>query len=515
MNMLITHYARLALAAVLLLAGLPALAQQNAIETITASQLGGNVIVKIGMKSPVAKMPLGFSIASPARIALDFVDTVNGSGKTSQDINMGDVRNVSIVQAGNRSRLVFNLARGMNYATVMEGNAIVVTIDGSGGVATALNSNGLPAAKPEPATASAPQMIKDIDFRQGSNGEARIVVELPSKQVAVDVRQQGQTLLVDVLKAGVPESLRRKLDVTQFGTPVNSITTQPRGGDARITIEPRGLWEHSTYQSDTQLVIEIKPVREEPNKLGGGVQAYRGEKISFDFQSIDVRAILQVLAEFTGLNIITSDSVTGNLSLRLKDVPWDQALDMVMTMKGLDMRKNGTVLLIAPKEELLTKEKLELEQRAQIAELEPLRTEVFQLNYQKAESFKQVFGLDGGGASGAPAAGGGGGNRILSKRGSATSDPRTNKLFVTDIASKLDEVRKLIAMTDVASRQVMIEARIVEADDTFSRNLGAKLGFADMRTLRGGTAGYSMGPNTTGRAALTGNYLGVGEQTGQ
>jgi type IV pilus assembly protein PilQ len=220
-----------------------------------------------------------------------------------------------------------------------------------------------------------------------------------------------------------------------------------------------------------------------------------------------VRAVLQVIADFTGLNIITSDTVSGNLTLRLKDVPWDQALDIVMQAKGLDMRKNGTVLWIAPKDELLTKEKLELEQRAQIAELEPLKTETFQLNYQKAEAFKQVFGIDSAGGSGDSK------NRILSKRGSAVIDPRTNQLFVTDIASKLEEVRKLVQKTDIASKQVLIEARIVEADDKFSRNLGAKLGFSDLRNIRGGDVGYGVGGS--GRAALTGTYQGVGEQTGQ
>jgi type IV pilus assembly protein PilQ len=269
-------------------------------------------------------------------------------------------------------------------------------------------------------------------------------------------------------------------------------------------IEPKGLWEHSAYQSDTQLVIEVKPIKEEPNKLVQGTQGYRGERLSLNFQNVEVRAVLQVIADFTGLNIITSDTVNGNLTLRLKDVPWDQALDIVMQAKGLDMRKNGSVLWIAPKDELLTKEKLELEQKAQIAELEPLRTEIFQLNYQKAESFKQVFGLDGTGD---------GKKSILSKRGSAVIDPRTNQLFVTDIASKVEEIRKLVQKTDIASKQVLIEARIVEADDKFSRNLGAKLGFADLRGIRGGDAGYQVSGNT--RAALTGNYLGVGEQTGQ
>jgi type IV pilus assembly protein PilQ len=500
-----------AVAAALLFA--PAWAQENAIQSIVANQLGGNVIVRIGFRNPVSKPPVGFSTAAPARIALDFPGVENATGKNLQEINLGDVRNVAIAQSGGRARLVFNLQRGLNYATAVEQNAVIVTIAGAGAAATATaaNAGGQPVqAAPAAVPVAAQDMLKDIEFRQGSAGEGRIVIELPGKQTAVDVRQQGQTVVVDFLKTGVPEALRRRLDVSQFATPVSAVTTQPRSDGARMVIEPRGLWEHSAYQTDNQLVVEIKPIKEDPNRLGAGVRAYRGDKISLNFQNIEVRQILAVLAEHSGLNIIASDSVGGTLTLLLKEVPWDQALDIVMQSKGLDMRRNGNVMLIAPKEELLTKEKLELEQRAQIADLEPLRTEVFQLNYQKAENFKNVFGLDAAAGGGAAS-----GRSILSKRGSATSDPRTNKLFVTDIAAKLEEVRKLIQLTDVASRQVVIEARVVEANDTFSRTLGAKLGFADLRTIRGGDSGYSLGSSTTTRAALTGNLAGVGEQTGQ
>ena len=489
----------------------PAWAQNNAIESITANQQGSNVIVKVSMKNPPAALPIGFAISNPARIALDFGSTANDTGKTALDLNLGDLRNVNVVQAGERSRLVLNLKRALNYATAIDGNAVIVTIEGSGGVATAVNAAGLPAAPPPQAATPAPaarQMLRDLDFRRGANGEGRIVVDLPNSQVAVDVRQQGDSILVDFLKTGLPETLRRRLDVTDFGTPVSDITSTPQGDNVRMTIKAKGLWEQSVYQSDTQLVIDVKPIKEDPNKLVQGSQGYRGEKLSFNFQNVEVRAVLQAIADISGFNIITSDSVAGNLTLRLKEVPWDQALDVVMQAKGLDMRKNGSVLWIAPREELLTKEKLELEQRAQIAELEPLRSEIFQLNYQKAEAFRTVFGLDAGAAAGDSK------NRVLSKRGSAIIEPRTNQLFVTDIASKLEDIRKLIQKTDIASKQVLIEARIVEATDTFSRNLGAKLGFADMRTIRGGDAGYQIGSSNT-RVAIGGNYLGVGEVTGQ
>jgi len=489
--------------------------QANAIEAISANQQGANVILTVKLKNPPARAPIGFSITNPSRIALDFGATANATGKSMVETNLGDLRSVNVIQAGERSRLVLNLARPLNYATAIDGSSVIVTIDGSGGVATALNAIGLPAAGVKAAAAAAAaaprQLLRDMDFRRGNNGEGRIVVDLPNSQVAVDVKQQGSNIMVDFLNTGLPQTLRRKLDVTDFGTPVTQITTVPQGENVHMTIAAKGLWEQSVYQSETQLVIDVKPLKEDPNKLTQGTQGYRGEKLSFNFQNVEVRSALQAIADISGLNIITSDSVGGNLTLRLKEVPWDQALDVVLQAKGLDMRKNGNVLWIAPKEELLTKEKLELEQRAQIAELEPLRSEIFQLNYQKAESFRTVFGLDvngGGGTTGDQK------RTILSKRGSAIIEPRTNQLFVTDIASKLDDIRKLIQKVDIASRQVMIEARIVEASDTFNRNLGAKLGFNDLRTQRGGDSGYQLG-NTNNSVAIGGNITGVGATTGQ
>jgi type IV pilus assembly protein PilQ len=476
--------------------------QDNAIESITANTQGSNVIVNIAMRNAPKKMPIGFLISNPSRIALDFGTTSNATGKTSQDLNVGDLRGINVAQAGERTRLVLNLKRPLNYATAVDGKSIIVTIEGSGGVAQADNSVGLPVQRAP--VAAVRQSLRDLDFKRGANGEGRIVVDLPNSQVAVDVRQVGNKVLVDFMKTGVPATLRRRLDVTDFGTPVSLVTTAPQGDNTRMTIEARGAFEQTVYQSDTQLVIDIKPIKEDPNKLVQGTQGYRGEKLSFNFQNVEVRAALQAIADISGLNIITSDSVTGNLTLRLKEVPWDQALDVVLQAKGLDMRKNGTVLWIAPKEELLTKEKLELEQRAQIADLEPLRSEIFQLNYQKAESFRTVLGIDGSSESR---------NRILSKRGSAIVDARTNQLFVTDIASKIEDIRRLILKTDIASKQVLIEARLVEATDSFSRNLGAKLGFSDLRTQRGGDGGYAVSGNN--RVAIGGNLTGAGQVSGQ
>jgi len=479
-------------------------AQDNAIESISANQQGANVVVNIAMKNAPGKLPLGFAITNPARIALDFGATTNATGKSLQEINLGEVRGVNVVQAGERTRLVMNLKRPATYSTAIDGKSVLVTVAGAGAAASQAFTAPAPNAA---APAAAPrQTLRNLDFRRGSNGEGRIVVDLPNNAVPVDVRQLGNKVQVDFMNTGLPETLRRRLDVTDFGTPVSRVTTSSIGANVRMVIEAQGQWEQSVYQSDTQLVIAVRPVKEDPNKLAQGTQGYRGEKISFDFQNIEVRAALQAVADISGLNIIASDSVAGSLTLRLKDVPWDQALDVILQSKGLDMRKNGSVIWIAPKEELLTKEKLELEQRAQISDLEPLKSEIFQLNYQKAESFRTVFGLDATGAATSDNR-----NRVLSKRGSAIIDPRTNQLFVTDIASKIEDIRMLIQKTDVASKQVLIEARLVEANDGFSRNLGAKIGFNDMRALRGGDQGYSLGGNN--RVAIGGNLTGVGQDT--
>ncbi|MDB5934835.1 MAG: secretin, partial [Massilia sp.] len=282
--------ARLGALLLLALAGSVAQAQDNAIESITANQQGSNVVVNIAMKHAPAKLPIGFSITNPTRIALDFGATVNATGKNSQDVNLGDLRAINVVQAGERTRLVLNLKRALNYATAIDGKSVIVTVDGSGGVAQAVNSAGIPVQQAAEARPVGRQMLRDLDFRRGANGEGRVVVDLPNSQVAVDVRQVGNTILVDFMKTGLPPSLRRRLDVTDFGTPVALVTTVPQGDNVHMTIEAKGLWEQTVYQSDTQLVIDVKPIREDPNKLAQGTQGYRGEKLSFNFQNVEVRA---------------------------------------------------------------------------------------------------------------------------------------------------------------------------------------------------------------------------------
>ena len=309
--------------------------------------------------------------------------------------------------------------------------------------------------------------------------------------------------MVEFLRSSLPDNLKRRLDVTDFGTPVQTVSTVQSGDRVRMIVEPRGSWEHSAYQSENQFVLEVRPQKIDPNKLTQG-PGFAGEKLSLNFQNIEVRALLQVIADFTNFNVVTSDTVTGNVTLRLKDVPWDQALDIILQAKGLGLRKSGNVILIAPKDELAAKEKVELESKAQIAALEPVRTQAFQLNYTKAEEVSR--GLTG---QNSGQGGGGGGStaaRILSPRGSVLYETRTNQLFVSDIPSKLEEIQSLIAKIDIPVRQVLIEARIVEADDSFGRSLGVRLGFNDAR-------GFGVGGGQ--RAAIGGNLNAVAFQTGQ
>ena len=477
---------------------------QNAIQSINSSQQSGSEVVRIELSEPLAAVPAGFTIQTPPRIAIDLPGIANAMGKSSVELNQGNLRSVNVAQAGERTRLVLNLKKPVNYRAELQGKALLLVLDPSG--------------PPEPAVAAAPTApvhfapsqnasvlaLKDIDFRRGADGAGRVIVELPNSQVGVDIRQQGQGLVVEFLRSTLPDSLRRRLDVTDFGTPVQSVTTTQNGDRVRMVVDPRGNWEHSAYQSDNQFVLEVRPRKIDPNKLTQG-PGYAGEKLSLNFQNIEVRALLQVIADFTNFNVVTSDTVTGNVTLRLKDVPWDQALDIILQAKGLGLRKSGNVILIAPKDELNAKEKVELEAKAQIASLEPVRTQSFQLNYAKAVDVAN-------GLTGQTTGQGGGTNtRILSARGTVLFEARTNQLFVSDTPAKLQEVQDMITKIDIPVRQVLIESRIVIADDSFGRSLGVKLGFNDLRGIRGGIPGYNVGGNNY--ATIGGNLNAVGSQT--
>ncbi|MDQ2779526.1 MAG: type IV pilus secretin PilQ [Pseudomonadota bacterium] len=493
---------------------------QNAIQSITSSQQAGTEVVRIELSEPLAAVPTGFSVQAPPRIAIDLPGVTNAIGRNSVEINQGNLRSVSVAQAGDRSRLVLNLKQASSYRAQLQGKTLLLVLDGAApAVATAAgaspgtnagNSAGATATQFAPAQNTDTQTLRDIDFRRGPDGAGRIIVSLPSSQVGVDIRQQGQTLVVEFLRSQLPENLRRRLDVADFGTPVQTISTFQSGDRVRMVVTPTGSWEHSAYQSDNQFVLEVRKTTVDPNKLVQG-PGFQGEKLSLNFQNIEVRALLQVIADFTNFNVVTSDSVTGTVTLRLKDVPWDQALDIILQAKGLGVRKNGNVLWIAPKEELASKEQIELESKKKVADLEPTRTQSFQLNYTKAEEIAKQ--LTGQGLNSSSGGGSGQNSRLLTVRGSVLFEPRTNQLFVTDIPSKLEEVQSLITKIDIPVRQVLIEARIVEADDSFGRALGIKLGATDLRGLRGGIPGYNVGGNNY--AAIGGNYSNAGVATGQ
>ncbi len=346
----------------------------------------------------------------------------------------------------------------------------------------------LPSGPPLPAFSLASGKVltplSNVEFQKASLGVGRVKVTLPDAKVGMNVRRQGENLIAEFSQAGLPNHLHRRMDVSDFATPIQSITTTQAGDRVRMVIASQGNWEHVSYQADKQWVIEIKEAKPDTKKLLLG-SGYQGEKLSLHFQNIEVRSILQVIADFTQFNVITSDSVTGSLTLRLQDVPWDQALDIILQAKGLGVRKNGNVLWVAPKEEIAAKDKLDFESLASVEGVESLRTQSFQMNYAKAMDIAPQLSAGGGTPSS--------GARILSARGSVFAEPRTNQLFVTDTPAKLDQIQKLIAQLDIPVRQILIEARIVEASDTFGKSLGVKLGGNDLSTSKGGEGGVALG----------------------
>ena len=476
---------------------------QNVIESVTTSIQSGVEVVKIEMTQALAAPPVGFSIQTPARVVLDLQNVGSGSTQSAIAINQGNVRSANVIQAGDKTRVVLNLKQSVTYKTQISGKSLLVFLD-----PVAASTTDKPVAVFAENLNTATLALKDVDFRRGTDNSGRIVVDLANNQVGVDIRTQGQNLVVEFLKTSMPEGLRRRLDVTDFGTPVQAISTFQTGDRVRMVIEPKGAWEHSAYQSDNQFVIEVRALKVDPAKLTQGV-GFNGEKLSLNFQNIEIRSLLQVIADFTNFNIITSDSVAGAVTLRLKDVPWDQALDIILQAKGLGMRKTGNVLWIAPKDELAAKEKQDFEAKAAIQNIEPLKTQSFQLNYTKAAEIALQIQPSGSGTA-ANARG------LLSSRGSVISEPRTNQLFVTDIPSKLEQVQELISKLDIAIRQVLIEARIVEAEDTFGKSLGVKWGGSDLTGIRGGQAGTQItgGANGGNRLAFGPSYDAVNGITG-
>lgn len=487
----------------------------NSVVSVEPAALpGGKVVLRVGLKQALKTTPAGFSVGNPPRIALDLPDTGNAVGKNMVPANLGPLSSVNVIQAGNRTRLVLNLNKSVDYETRIDGKYLLISL-GDNLAAASAPVNASPQFA-EAAPAAARHAIRDIDFRRGPNGEGRIVTTLADAQTGINIRQQAKGVTVDFVDTELPKTLQRRLDVGDFATPVRIVESYPLGDSTRMVIEPQGAWEYSAYQTDNQFIIEVKPSTDGEKKTPDGKVKYTGEKLSLNFQNVEVRSVLQVIADFTGLNIVASDTVTGNLTLRLKDVPWDQALDLIMQTKGLDKRVNGNVIWIAPKDELLTKEKLEFEAKSAVEDLEPLVTEYIPLNYLRADEARAVLygltptstgsnsnnsatcsttaqGITSSAIQAAQGGQGGSDQKILSKRGRASFELKTNTLIINDTVKKIEEVRQLLAKIDVPARQVMIEARIVVADEEFGRTLGVKLG-------------AGIGTNT----AVSGHRTGIG-----
>ena len=464
-------------------------ANANAIEAINTSRNGNEIAIKIDLNKHMASPPASFAVSNPPKVALDFLGTVNALGKNTQQVNEGDLRSLNVVQVGDKTRVVLNLVRSMNYNTRVDGNSLYVTLTPIERVndVAAERSQRFQEANP----LSTGHAVRDLVFRRGKDGEGRVVVDLSDPGTAIDIRKQGANLVVDFIKTTLPENLRRKLDVTDFATPVLAVETKPVGQNTRLTISPKGAWEHNAYQADNQFIVEVKQIVEDPNKLVQGTKiGYQGPRVSINYQNGDVRALLRLMAEELGLNAVIRETVTGTTTLVLKDVPADQVIDIIFQQKGLDMRKKGNIIMIAPRDEIATREKLDFESRQQIRELEPLQTEQFALNYQKAGEVAAL--LAGPGGASEAEAGSSASQRILSKRGSAVADKQSNILFVSDIPTKLEEIRAFIKTIDIGARQVLIEARIVEAQDSFQQELGTKLGLINSKAVQLGNSGINM-----------------------
>jgi type IV pilus assembly protein PilQ len=456
---------RLLFASALLLAGgfvsvqADSMTGSNSIEAVDFAGLPGNkVVITLTMSEPAPK-PVSFTIDNPARIALDFPNTTNNLSQRKQSIGIGMAESLAVIEAQGRTRVVVNLVDMVPYEAHADGNKVILTVQNAGGVlseaqATAASALGTSSGK-----------INNIDFRRGEKGEGRVIVTLSDPSIPVDMQQRDGKVVVDFYRAHLPNEMARRLDVLDFATPVKTIDTYSKGENAHMVITPLGEYEYIAYQSGDQFTIEVRGLTEkEAEDLKKDELGYLGERLSLNFQDIEVRSVLQLIADFTGINIVVSDTVGGSLTLRLKNVPWDQALDIILKTKGLAMRQTGNVMLIAPSEEIAAREKLELESQKQIEELEPLYSEFIQINYAKAQDIAALLKSAE--------------TTLLSDRGKATIDDRTNTLLVQDTATKLAEVRNLVATLDIPIRQVLIESRIVIANNDFSKDLGVTFGLS-------------------------------------
>ncbi|MCC8995603.1 MAG: type IV pilus secretin PilQ [Nitrosomonas sp.] len=453
----------------------------------TSNGQSGEIVVKVTLDQTLPVTPVGVSLNNPSRIYFDLNQVGSGLGKNYQETLEGDLRSINVVQVGDRTRVVLNLVKPMQHDIQMRDNVLLVKLVAS----PAKETRASPIRIVEASSQKQNNTLRDVDFRRGTLGEGRVMVDMTKTNANVDVKQQGDVILVDFANTSLPDNLVRRLDVLDFATPIQTIETTRVGDNVRMVVKPHGRWEHSARQSGSQFILEVRALsndEEEIEKRKRATGGYTGERLSLNFQDVEVRAILQVIADFTNINIIASDSVGGNLTLRLKDVPWDQALDIVLQVHGLDKRRAGNVIFVAPRKEMADRELLDLEAQLQIAEMEPLRSEIFHLNHRRVNSVS----FEG----------------MLSKRGTITLDEISNTITITDIPTRLAEIRKRIERLDVYERQVMIEARIVEAVDTFSRSLGARFGIQNATDL--GNHGLGISGNLAGSSTLAGGGPNAG-----
>ena len=491
--------------------------REPVLQAVDISPLAGNRLqLRFRLSEVPAQPPSTFTINEPARIVLDFLNTRNGLNTRQQSINVGVADRISVLEGSDRTRASLNLARLVPYKVRMQGNTVLLTLENAGASAaktpaptvTASVAAAASSRRREAPAVAASRNVSDVSFRRGPGGQGVITVKLSSPGIPVDVRQEGNQIIADFQGATLKKGQQRRLDVTDFATPVTTVEALNRGNNARLSILPSPPFEYLAYQANDLYVIEVRPPQksaEEEEKeamLDPSKKKYKGDLLSLNFQDIEVRAILQILADFTGLNIVVSDSVKGNLTLRLQNVPWDQALDIILRTKGLAMRQNGNVVFIAPTEEIAAREKLDLESRKTVQELIPLRTEIIQVNYAKAAELAALLKQAGEK-----------GQTMLSARGDVVFDERTNSLIVKDVPDKLGEIRDLVSKLDVPTRQVMIDSRVVIASDDFSRDLGVRFGVTGVN--QGGSSVNTLSGSLQGTDTMVNSAVDNLINTGQ
>ena len=476
----------------------------NRLESVEVATLPGQQVQLTFRTSGPAPQPLSFTIDKPARISLDLPGVTLALPNRRIDVKSGGVDSVVAGEGGGRTRLVLNMDALVPYDTRIEGNSIIMTVGQSraGGVPAASASTVASTAASAPSAAPAGgRKLAGIDFRRGADGTGRLSIALTDPRTPVNVRQEGQQVVVDFIGAQISPELIKRYDVVDFATPVTSIDALRVDGSSRLVVNAQGDFEELAYQTDSQYVIEIRAATGNKGKLADEKKEYSGERLTLNFQDIDVRAVLQLLADTSGQNIVVSDSVQGSVTLRLQNVPWDQALDIVMRTKGLAMRRRDNVILVGPTEELANREKAELTARKEVEELAPLRTEYLQVNYAKASDLAVLIK-------------GKNGNSLISTRGSVAIDDRTNTLLLQDTADRLGDIRRLVTTLDIPVRQVLIESRIVIVNDDFTRKLGARLGTTGARQKGSNglvaISGDSTSTNTIVSSALTNLQKGGG-----